>query len=81
MQRVEASVSVSFADLKDRPTSVIKAAEEEPVAVLNDNRIMAYLVPADLYESMLDRLDDLDLIEVAKSRADEKGEPVDIDDL
>jgi antitoxin StbD len=30
---------------------------------------------------MLDRLDDLYLVDLIKSRADEKGEPVNIDDL
>ncbi|ASP84537.1 prevent-host-death family protein [Sinorhizobium meliloti CCNWSX0020] len=56
-------------------------AQGEPVAVLNHNRVMAYLVPADVYESMLERLDDLYLAELVKERADEKGEPVDIDAL
>ncbi|WP_234709224.1 type II toxin-antitoxin system Phd/YefM family antitoxin [Sinorhizobium meliloti] len=51
------------------------------MAVLNHNRVMAYLVPADVYESMLERLDDLYLAELVKERADEKGEPVDIDAL
>ena len=51
------------------------------MAVLNHNRIVAYMVPADLYESMLERLDDLYLAELVKARAGEKGEPVDIDAL
>lgn len=42
---------------------------------------MAYMVPAEAYEELLDRLDDLHLIEIAKERADEKGIPVDIDDF
>jgi antitoxin StbD len=56
-------------------------AQGEAVAVLNHNRVMAYLVPADVYESMLERLDDLYLAELVKDRAEEKGEPVDIDAL
>ena len=81
MQRVEASLSVSVSDLKKSPSSVVEAAQGEAVAILNHNRVTAYMVPADLYEAMLDRLDDLYLIDLIKSRAGEKGEPVNIDDL
>ncbi len=51
-----------------------------PVAVLNHNRVMAYRVPAGLYEQMMERLDDMDLIDVVKARSDEKGVPVSLDD-
>jgi antitoxin StbD len=81
MQRVEAAVAVSVSDLKKSPTAVMDEAQGEAVAVLNHNRIMAYMVPADIYESMLEILDDLYLSELVKARASEKGEPVDIDAL
>jgi antitoxin StbD len=81
MQRVEAAVSVSVSDLKKSPTAVMNEARGESVAVLNHNRIMAYMVPAETYEAMLDRLDDLQLAEIVKARANEIGVPVDIDDL
>lgn len=40
-----------------------------PVAVLNHNRVMGYMVSAELYEQMMERLDDLDLVEVIKARS------------
>ncbi|MFI0845666.1 type II toxin-antitoxin system Phd/YefM family antitoxin [Mesorhizobium sp. IMUNJ 23232] len=81
MQRIEATLSASISDLKKSPSSVMEAANGEAVAILNHNRVMAYIVPAETYESMLDRLDDLALVEIAKARAGEKGVPVDIDAL
>jgi antitoxin StbD len=81
MQRVEASLSASISDLRKSPSAVIDAARGEAVAILNHNRVMAYMVPAEAYEAMLERLDDLALVEIAKARADEKGVPVDIDEL
>ncbi|MDR6635373.1 antitoxin StbD [Phyllobacterium sp. 1468] len=81
MQRVEAPVAVSVSDLKKSPTAIMNEANGEAVAVLNHNRIMAYMVPADVYEAMLDRLDDFYLAEIIKSRSGEKGIPVDINDL
>jgi len=81
MQRVEAVLSASISDLRKSPSGIMEAAHGEPVAILNHNRIMAYMVPAEIYEAMLDRIDDLELVKIAKARADEKGIPVDIDAL
>ncbi|MDR6434377.1 type II toxin-antitoxin system Phd/YefM family antitoxin [Brucella pseudogrignonensis] len=81
MQRVEANVAVSVSDLKKSPSAVMEQAQGETVAVLNHNRIMAYMVPAEIYEEMLERLDDLHLSEIVMRRVTEKGEPVNLDDL
>ncbi|KPF72089.1 antitoxin [Bosea sp. AAP35] len=81
MQRVEAEYAVSVSTLKKSPSAVIDDAKGMPVAVLNHNRVMAYMVPADTYEAMLERLDDLALIEIVKSRADEIGVSVTLDEL
>ena len=65
---VELAVSVS--ELKKNPTGVMAgAAGGMPVAVLNHNRVMGYMVSAELYEQMMERLDDLDLVEVIKARS------------
>ncbi len=42
---------------------------------------MAYLVPAELYEQILERLDDFELSALAKARAAEKSIRVSLDDL
>ena len=81
MQRVEANIAVSVSDLKKSPSAVMDEANGEAVAVLNHNRIMAYMVPADVYEKMLEKLDDIRLTEIIRKRADEKGLSVDIDAL
>jgi antitoxin StbD len=81
MQRLEATLSASISDLRKSPSALVDAADGEAIAILNHNRVVAYMVPADTYEAMLDRLDDLQLVEIAKARADEKGVPVKIDDL
>lgn len=81
MQRVEAEIAISVSDLKKNPTAVVDGARGSPVAILNHNRVMAYMVPADTYEAMMDALDDRALAEIIKARANEKGEPVTLDDL
>lgn len=81
MQRIAAEVAVSVSDLKRNPTAVVEEANGAPVAILNHNRVMAYMVPAEAFEAMTERLDDLDLIEIAKARASETPVKVVIDEL
>ena len=72
---------ISISDLKKNPSAAIAAAEGFPVAILNRNRPAAYLVPAEAWEAILDRLDDIDLAEIVRERAGEVGVKVAIDDL
>ena len=81
MQRIEAQVAVSVSDLKRSPSAVMENAGGETVAVLNHNRIMAYMVPAAAYEAMLERLDDLALVDTIRARADETAVRVSLDEL
>lgn len=58
MHNVLADTCVSVTELKRNYTKILAQAEQQPVAVLNHNRPEAYLLPAALYERMLDLLDD-----------------------
>lgn len=81
MQRLVASVAVSVSDLKKSPSAVMEDAAGETVAVLNHNRVMAYMVPAAAYEAMVERLDDLALTETIRSRAGEIPVRISLDEL
>jgi len=81
LQRVEADYAVSVSQLKKSPSAVMEDAKGGAVAVLNHNRVVAYMVPAEIYEAMLERIDDLALIEIIKARANEVGVPVKLDEL
>ncbi|ENM3958357.1 type II toxin-antitoxin system Phd/YefM family antitoxin, partial [Vibrio cholerae] len=52
-----------------------------PVAVLNRNEPAFYCVPASTYEIMMDKLEDLELLAIAKKRLSEDSVSVNIDDL
>lgn len=83
MQSVLADVAVSVSELKKNPSAVINGANGSAVAVLNHNRVMGYMVPAQVYEAMVERLGDLELAQVARSRI-EVNEPavqISLDDL
>ncbi|MDR6711224.1 antitoxin StbD [Pseudomonas hunanensis] len=81
MQSIFANVTVSVSELKKNPTAVMAGAQGMPVAVLNHNRVMGYMVPAELYEAMMEHMEDIELTQLAKSRAAERGIPVSLDDL
>lgn len=81
MQSILADMAVSVSELKKNPSAVMSGAHGGPVAVLNHNRVMGYMVPADVFEAMMERLDDMDLAELVRARSHETPEPVSLDDL
>ena len=81
MQNVMADRAVSVSELKKNPSAVMSGAQGGAVAVLNHNRVMAYMVPTDVYEAMMERLDDMDLADLVKARSKETPIPVSLDDL
>ena len=81
LQTILADSSVSITDLKKNPSAVIAAAAGFPVAILNRNTPEAYLVPAEAWEALMDRLEDIELAEIVRARANEVGVRVNIDDL
>jgi antitoxin StbD len=81
MQNVMAKVSVSVSDLKRSPTAVMSGSHGEAVAILNHNRVMAYMVPPDAFEAMLELIDDAELAALVRARADEEPIRVSLDEL
>lgn len=83
MQNILADVAVSVSELMKNPSSVLSGANGLPVAVLNHNRVMGYMVPANVYEAMVARLDELELAHLVKARLDANETPVQVslDDL
>lgn len=83
MQNILADVAVSVSELKKNPSAVLSGANGLPVAVLNHNRVMGYMVPANVYEAMVERLHELELVHLVKARLDASETPVrvSLDDL
>lgn len=82
MESMLARVSVGISELKANPTAVLDGAEGEAIAILNRNKPVAYLLPADKYEELLDRLEDYELGALARERMKEPGSvKVDLDAL
>ncbi|EJL6293343.1 type II toxin-antitoxin system Phd/YefM family antitoxin [Vibrio cholerae] len=79
--RILADVAASITEFKANPMKVATSAFGAPVAVLNRNEPAFYCVPAGTYEIMMDKLEDLELLAIAKERLSEDSVSVNIDDL
>lgn len=71
--------SASVSELKKNPMATVSAGEGYPVAILNRNQPAFYCVPAELYERMLDALDDLELAKLVTERCSQSLHDVDLD--
>mgnify|MGYP001089481848 FL=1 len=79
MKTVLANYSASISELKKNPSALIDEAEGEPIAILNHNRPTAYLIPAETYEAIMERLEDYQLGLLVNERQNEKIEAVEVD--
>ena len=78
MTAVHAKFSASISELKKSPTALLKEAGNEPIAILNHNRPSAYLIPAELYEQMLEALDEQYLGDLVSRRREEQDQIVEV---
>lgn len=74
-------ISASVSELKKNPMATVNAGEGYPVAILNRNQPAFYCVPAELYEQMLDALDDQELVKLVHERSNQRLLDVDLDAL
>lgn len=79
--QIFAETTASISELKRNPMGTVAAGDGAPVAILNRNAPAFYCVPADVYEAMLERLDDIMLNKVADARAAQRVVKVTLDDL
>ena len=71
--------SASISELKKNPMATVSAGAGFPVAILNRNQPAFYCIPAELYEKMLDALDDQELAKLVSERSNQQLLDVDLD--
>ncbi len=79
MKTILANYSASISELKKNPSALINESEGEPIAILNHNRPTAYLIPAETYEAIMERLENYQLGLLVNERQNEKIEAVEVD--
>jgi len=78
MESVLASCSASISELKKNPSALIEQSGGEPIAILNHNKPTAYLVPAETYEALLEKIEDYQLGVLVRERQHEKISAVEV---
>ncbi|HIF9500197.1 type II toxin-antitoxin system Phd/YefM family antitoxin [Photobacterium damselae] len=81
MHQVLADNTISISELKKNPMSVVNDTDGFPVAVLNHNQPAFYCIPAEAYEMLLDKLEDVELADLVRKRRNSKEFEIDISDL
>jgi len=71
----------SVSELKKHPMQVVNQAKGKPIAILNRNQPVFYCIPPDIFESMIERLEDDELVRIVAARSSEQEIEVSIDDL
>jgi len=79
MKQVLSSYSASISELKKNPTALLNEAGGSPIAILNHNVPTAYLIPAETYEWLMDKLEDSELAQIVTDRASEKDKAIEVD--
>lgn len=79
MHHIRAEYSTSISDLKRNPAAILDQAEGAPIAVLSHNKPIAYLIPSETYEIMLEKLEDRELVEIVLSRMKEYNKTINVD--
>ena len=78
MKAIFANCSASISELKKNPSALIEQSEGEPIAILNHNKPTAYLVPAETYEELMERLEDYQLGLLVTERQNEKISAIEV---
>jgi len=79
MESVLANCSASISELKKNPSALIEQSDGEPIAILNHNKPTAYLIPAETYESLLEKIEDYHLGLIIAERQHEKKSAIEVE--
>ncbi|MBF0238501.1 MAG: type II toxin-antitoxin system Phd/YefM family antitoxin [SAR324 cluster bacterium] len=78
MEPILAGFSASISELKKNPSALLRQSEGNPITILSHNKPTAYLIPAETYELLLEKLEDHELGEIVKQRLSEKQQAIEV---
>ncbi|PVY79156.1 antitoxin StbD [Tamilnaduibacter salinus] len=78
---VYSDITASISELKKNPMATVSEGEGLPIAILNRNKPAFYCVPPEVYEALIERLEDEDLAAIVEQRRGGETVEVSLDDL
>lgn len=79
--RILAGTVASISEFKANPMKVMSFSSGNAVAVLNHNEPAFYCIPPAMYEALMERLDDLELLAKVREREHEPSIKATLDEL
>lgn len=73
--------TIDLIEFKRNPMKTVEQGEGFPVAILNRNKPVFYCVPADAYEAMMDKLEDVELTSLFEERQNQPEIEINKNDL
>jgi len=61
MKRINDQLTTTLSEFKDNPEDLVRQADEEPLLVLADDKPVFYVLAPEIYECLLEALDDADI--------------------
>ena len=77
--QILADISANILELKKNPMAVFEEGKGFPVAILNSNTPVFYVVPASAYEQLMDKLEDMELAQIIREREGQASTVVTLD--
>ncbi|MCT4635972.1 MAG: type II toxin-antitoxin system Phd/YefM family antitoxin [Rickettsiales bacterium] len=71
----------SVSELKKHPMQVVSQAQGKPLAILNRNKPAFYCISPAMFEALIEKIEDEELIRLIQTRSGEQEIEVDINDL
>lgn len=81
INNILSDATAGISQFKSNPMATIKEADGDVIAILNRNKPAFYAVPPELYEIMIEQLEDIELLEMARLAANGETVEVSLDDL
>ncbi|MFB1036182.1 MAG: type II toxin-antitoxin system Phd/YefM family antitoxin [Sinobacterium sp.] len=79
--RILTEADASISELKANPMKVALSAHDEAIAILNRNEPAFYCIPAQTYESMMDHIEDLELLAIFEQHKNQASIKDGLDDI
>lgn len=74
-------ISMRISEFSQNTNSIVKEIKNSTIELIDHDQPVAYLIPAQTYEALLEELDDAYLVELASKRIHNKSVKVHIDQL
>jgi antitoxin StbD len=83
LDRVATQLATTISEFKKNPNETVALANNEAFAVLTNNKPSFYVVPPELFEKLLDMIDEIELERIVLERMNDGSTPirVNIEDL